>query len=358
MRVAIDARKIDDFGIGTYIHGLVSGLIASGSDDRFILLGNRDSLEQFGGSPDVEVVAYDAPLYSVRELFAPRRIVGQHRADLFHEPHYTLPFVSIPSVVTIHDLIHLRLRGPRAFHRRAYARTLVVSAARRAAGIICVSRTVADEAVALVPGIGGKTHVIPNGIDPRFRVESPLREIEQQLASIGVEPKSYFLVVGNDKPHKNLDRQVSAFSTRRDRGSRSKLVMVGATPERFRSVDGVVLAGRVSFEALRALYRGALALSFATLEEGFGLPAAEAMASGTPAIVADTATMREVTGGAGLKVDPQRVESIAEAMKRIESDASLRMELTQRGREEAERFDWNVAAEKTLALYRECVERG
>jgi glycosyltransferase involved in cell wall biosynthesis len=357
MRIAVDARKIDDFGIGSYLRGLLTALVESHPQERFTLLGHTESLGDLAGSGNVELVDYRSPLYSVRELYAPRRIVREHHIDLFHEPHYTLPFVPVPSVVTIHDLIHLHLKGASSLHRRAYARTIIVNAARRATGVICVSRTVADELIALVPDVAGKVQVIPNGVDARFHQEPAFRLIEQELTAIGVRPKGYFLAVGNDKAHKNLDRQVAAFARLRERGSQSSLVIVGAVPERFLDVEGVVLAGRVSFDALRALYRGALALTFVTLEEGFGLPAAEAMVSGTPVIVSATPIMREVTGGAGLAVDPQRVESIAEAMWHIESDGPLRMDLAERGREEAERFDWGVAAEQTMALYRQCAGR-
>ena len=129
MRVAIDARKIRDFGIGTYIRGLIGGLLEIG-EDEIVALAPRSAPLPAG----VEHVIADAPHYSIRELLTVGRGV---KADVFHAPHYVVPFTKLPTVVTIHDLIHLRVRNP---IKRAYARTMLRRAARHT--VVTVSHAV------------------------------------------------------------------------------------------------------------------------------------------------------------------------------------------------------------------------
>ena len=125
MRIGIDCRKIADFGIGTYIHGLLHALVEIGGEE-YVAFGPRQVAALLPAG--VEHAIVDAPKYSVRELFA----IGRNaRIDLFHAPHYVVPFVRVPFVVTIHDLIHLRHRNPLA---RAYARSMIGRARQSASG--------------------------------------------------------------------------------------------------------------------------------------------------------------------------------------------------------------------------------
>ncbi len=120
MRIGIDARKHADFGIGTYIRGLLRGLVELNAGDEIVAFAPEDARLPDG----VEHVIADAPHYSVRELIAIGRAADRARLDVFHAPHYVVPFTRVPVVVTIHDLIHLHqpLRNPAA---RIYARFML-----------------------------------------------------------------------------------------------------------------------------------------------------------------------------------------------------------------------------------------
>lgn len=340
MRIVIDGRKIADYGIGTYIRGLLRGLAElHGDGEDYVVLapaGARDLI------PFEHVIA-DAPHYSVSELFTVGRAVRRLRPDVFHAPHYVLPFTGVPSVVTIHDLIHLRMR-----HRRAlapvYARVMLRRAARASACVLAVSEAVRREIEAAYRI--DNVLVTPNGIDERFRPEGRRA------------PGRYFLFVGNDKPHKNVDRLVDAYlefaaaaAADESAGEPIDLVLAGAPFERF--TGRATLAGFVDDDELAALYRGAVAVVVPSLDEGFGLPAAEAMASGTPVITSNAAALVEVTADAGLHVDARSTRAIAEAMRRVSADAALRSEMSARGLERARSFTWRRCAELTRAAYRE-----
>ena len=330
MRVGLDCRKIADFGIGTYIRGLLHAM-----PQIYVAFGPRGIDLPHG----VEHVIVDAPHYSLRELFAVGRAADRARLDLFHAPHYVLPRTRTPSVVTIHDLIHLR----RGIAQRLYARTMIGRAVGRSRVVLTVSDSVAAE-IASEFGIP-KPQVTPNGIDEIFF---------SAAASTSPDDAPYFLFVGNDKPHKNVDRLLSAFESL---GGAARLVLAGAPFDRFRSRAGVVCAGFVAQRELASLYRGAIALVAPSLEEGFGLPAAEAMAAGTAVITSRAAALVELTGDAALHVDAGDATSIADAMRRVAADAAMRSTLIARGRDRALRFTWAECARRTRDAYAAALSR-
>jgi O-antigen biosynthesis alpha-1,2-mannosyltransferase len=329
MRIGIDARKIADFGIGTYIRGLLQELAA----DR------RDTYVAFAPErlahlipPGVEHAIVDAPHYSIRELLILGRAIDRAHLDRFHAPHYVVPFTSVPFVVTIHDLIHLRNPNPMA---RLYARQMIGRAVRRSRRVLTVSETVKREIVSTFACAREHVVVTPNGVGAPFS--------ESGRAAEG----QYFLYVGNDKPHKNVDVLVDAFA----KIENASLVLTGAAFERFKSRDRVLITGFVDDAELAALYRGAIALVMPSREEGFGLPALEAMASGCAVITSNAAALVEITGDAALHVEPNAA-SLADAMARIASDQSLRRTLGSRGIARAKHFTWTRCAELTRAAYR------
>jgi glycosyltransferase involved in cell wall biosynthesis len=329
MRIGIDARKIADFGIGTYIRGLLQELAADGGD-TYVAFAPKRLAHLIPEA--VEHAIVDAPHYSMRELIIVGRAIDRAKVDLFHAPHYVVPFTSVPFVVTIHDLIHLRNPNPLA---RLYARQMIGRAVRRSRRVLTVSEAVKREIVSTFGCADDHVLVTPNGVAAPFSESGP--------AAAG----RYFLYVGNDKPHKNVEVLVDAFSKVAD----ASLVLTGAVFERFKSRERVVVTGFVDDAELSALYRGAIALAMPSREEGFGLPALEAMASGCAVITSNAAALVEITGDAALHVEPN-VASLAEAMARIASDESLRGALASRGIARAKTFTWTRCAELTRAAFR------
>ena len=334
MRIGIDARKIADFGIGTYIRGLLQELARDGNDTYVAFAPQRLAHLIPSG---VEHVVADAPHYSIRELLILGRAIDRASLDLFHAPHYVVPFTSVPFVVTIHDLIHLRNPNPIA---RMYARQMIGRAVRRSRRVLTVSEAVKRDIVSAFGCAEGHVVVTPNGVAAPFSESGP--------AAKG----HYFLYAGNDKPHKNVDVLVDAFEAI----SGASLVLTGAAFERFKSRERVAVTGFVDDAELASLYRGAIALVMPSREEGFGLPALEAMASGCAVITSNAPALIEITEDAALHVEPDAA-SLAAAMMRVASDESLRGTLASRGIERAKQFTWRRCAELTRAAYRSSIAR-
>ena len=337
MRIGIDARKIADYGIGTYIRGLLGGLARCRGDEEYVVFAP----EKAGGliPASFQHVVLEAPHYSVRELVIVATAARRAEVDLLHAPHYVVPMTTCPVVVTIHDLIHLhqKQRNPLA---AIYARTMIGRAVRKSVRILTVSQSVKNEIVREFRCDAAKVIVTPNGIDDRFRASAP-----------NPAPSSYFLYAGNDKPHKNVARLVEGFAAVKAHRPEISLVLAGAEFERYQLMEGVITPGFVSEAELAALYRGAMAVVQPSIEEGFGLPAAEAMASGVAVITSKAAALVEMTGDAALHVDATSAAAIAEAMQRVANDEALRMELGHRGIEKSRSMTWDRCADSTRRAY-------
>lgn len=358
--IAIDARKLRDFGIGTYVRGLLRGLSEIDRETRYVLLGDPADAERLGEMPEnFDWATERSPGYSMRELWSVARSVRRVGADLFHSPHYVLPYgLPCPAVVTIHDLIHLRFPEHRTALELAYARSTVARALRTAARTLTVSSTTRQELRERFGALGEGAVVVPNAVDERFRAAMRADVLERTLERFGLAP-GYLLFVGNPKPHKNLPALLSANAQLRDsRPGWPPLVLAGGEVDHGDASPGVRRLGVVAESDLPALYRGALALVVPSLWEGFGLPALEAMASGTPVIAAARGALPEVIGDAGLLFDPDAPEALSATLDRAVSDPELRADLARRGESRAQRFSWRETARATLGVYREILAEG
>lgn len=342
MRIGIDCRKIADFGIGTYIRGLLRGLADLDGTEEYVAFVPRVAAQTV--PKRFEQIRVDTPNYSIQELFVMRRAIERARLDLFHSPHFVLPFTRCRSLTTLHDVILFRF-PPRNPIGGLYVRFMTRRAARKSVRILTVTNAAKNDLIDVLDCDPGKIVVIPNGVDDIFfgshepdRTHGP-----------------YFLFVGNDKPHKNVEMLVAAFEQVRATDPSLNLVIVGASFERFRGRGGVHVAGFVTTEQLASLYRGAIALVIPSLEEGFGLPAAEAMAIGAAVITSQARALVEITGAAALHVDARSPAALADAMLRVANDDALRAKLSVAGIERGREFTWARSAAATRDVYRAVV---
>ena len=340
-RVLLDARKARDFGIGTYIRGLLGGLAGL---DRYelhalVLPGEEEFLPQ-GVSPRVCAARH----YSLGELVAVRRAIGALRPNVFHAPHYVVPFFPPrATVVTIHDLMHLTRPEHAAFAKRAYARWMVGRALRLSARVIAGSEETKKEILAFGPEQGGKIVVIGYGVRGDF-----LEGEEKKENTVA----PYLLFLGNDKPHKNLDGLLAAWPRVRAVHPALSLRLAGVAPGRGLP-EGATALGWVPDAELPALVAGARALVLPSFAEGFGLPVIEAQAAGTPVACSDIPALREAAGDAAVFFDPNDIASIAGVLIALLGDEEKRRFLRNGGRERAAQFTWARVAERTAAVYEE-----
>ena len=366
MKIAIDARKWRDYGIGTYVRNLVRHLAHLDRETTYFLFCDR---------------ADEATLRDLAENFVPvvegsrKYGLGEHvsiplklrrlGADLLHSPHYVLPLMCRrTAVVTIHDCIHLLF--PEYLPNRmalTYARRMMGHAVAHSTLVFTVSEASRRDILHFYPGADpDRVQVVPNAIDAAILVHPGEEEMERVKERYQIRGR-FVLYAGNIKPHKNLERLIAAFGALKQRPGHEdvKLIIIGDEKNTYASLRRRVEAagvrhdvrffGFVPDSTLAALYRMASVFAFPSLYEGFGLPPLEAMAAGAPVVTSRISSLPEVVGDAAVLVDPYRVEEIAEGIERVLGDAALRASLIEKGRVRARQFSWERSVRAIHAGY-------
>ncbi len=323
-RVLLDARKLGDGGIGVYVENLIRGLAEVGGLQLTALV-RPGAGDRFDLPPSVSLISESTPCYSLKELLVLGRRVDWSTFDIFHTPHYVLPYgVRVPSVVTVHDLIHIE--EPEKFYYPAVAKALIRSAVSRADAVLAVSNATRAAVEQLTGAASGKVRHVPNAIAPYLACGISSLALPAALAGVG----PFFLsVLSNCKPHKGVPELLDAF----DRFKRSeqwrgaaavcpKLVLAGygaeeiladtAALHKLQPCD-VVVVGAVDDQQLAALYAKALALVVPSRLEGFCLPALEAQAVGTPVVCRPVAALKELVTERDFVAEDMSVEALAQA---------------------------------------------
>jgi len=368
MHIGIDAHAIGarQGGNETYISNLIEALAEIDGENRYTLYFSKAEAarEWRGRFPNFFVRLLPPPTPLIRVPVALALELRLRPVDVLHVQFTAPPFCPVPVIATIHDLAFEHL--PETFTRRGRAqlRLTVRKTARRAVRIATVSEFSRRDLINTYGLDPDKVVVTANGVGAYF---SPLPQSDNEqrdvLKRYGIQ-REYLVAVGSLQPRKNLVRLLHAYDHFREEVPNGpQLVIVGRrlwlTGEIFREIGrrvwagDVICTGFVPRNDLAALYRGSMALVYPSLFEGFGLPPLEAMACGVPVVTSRTSSLPEVVGEAALLVNPYDEGEIAKALFRITHDSELRKELRERGFERAKQFTWRMAAERTLALYRE-----
>jgi len=293
----------------------------------------RFSDEVIARLPDAQPLRAGVRKLSLLDPLATTLAVMGLRAGVYFTPGFNPPLrCPVPFVFCMHDLIHLRFAGESSALRRAYYGLVVGPAAQRAARVLTVSEYSRREILEWTGLNSERVVVVGNGVSDVFRPEGPRHE----------PGYPYFLHVGRRGSHKNVDRLVAAHAASRC-GRDVRLLFT-------EDLDDAQLA---------AHYRGAVALVFPSLYEGFGIPVVEAMACGTPVLTSNVTALPETVGeGNALIVDPLSVDAIAAGLERLAEDAALRAQLRERGLLRAAAFSWSRVAEKVADALRRAETRG
>lgn len=359
--IGIDARKYFDFGIGTYLQNLVQHLSQRSLSYTFLLLVDPADRNHVTVPPGWGCVSISEKKYSLSELFILGLRAQRLGVRLFHIPHYTLPYgLRIPSLVTVHDLIHLRF--PQYFSRmqRLYANTVMRHAVTSASGVITDSQFAKQDLLSHFRMDDKRVHAIPLGVSGKFTPASDRNSLDAFRAAHGLR-NPFVLYVGGNSPHKNIITLLRAFARVAEKRSDMSLVFVGKAPgghpdlagfiERNRLDKKILYLGKLSDADLANVYRSAEMLVLPSLYEGFGFPPLEAMACGTPSVVSDRGALPEVVGDAALVCPAEDENAFADAMMTIIDRPVERQELIRRGLANIKRFSWDETARKTLEVY-------
>lgn len=363
IRVALDAEhtRQSAAGIARYARGLATALRKRG-DVSVVELGAGDVIPRDTLRKRLLTARQDFIWYP----WLGRQRAAAEGADIYHVPLPRGPLArgKPPLVLTVHDLASVLFPETITPWSRIYGRLTMRRVLDAADRIITPSKNTADDLESLLRVPSERIRVVYNGVDDFFfdppaasdnaaAPEATSSDLESETVRAALENGGrYVLFVGTPEPRKNLDRLISAMALLRQRGELARLVIAGEGGWGAGRVHAphVQWLGRVSDIDLRALYAHASCLALPSLHEGFGLPAVEAMAVGTPVVAARAGALPEITAGAAVLVDPLDERDIADGIARCITD---RASYSAAGRERAKHFSWERAAEGTNAVYRE-----
>jgi glycosyltransferase involved in cell wall biosynthesis len=299
--------------------------------------------------------------------------------DILFVPSHTLPLIRKPglkTVMTVHDLGAEYLPGMHQLKQRLYLRLMTKIQLKTASKLIAVSQATKIDLVKKVGVKLSQIEVVYEGLNSykkndieinkerdydRYSYSNNDRKYHEELLALGLEKNKYFLFVGTIQPRKNLARLIKAYAgflNINGKKSAPKLVLAGGEgwlsdsiyelPKKLGIENQVFFTGRISDARLFELYQNALAFTFPSLFEGFGLPVLEAFSFGVPIITSNSSSLPEVAGDAALLVNPTSTEEIMEAMLTLYNENELRTDLSKKGREQLKKFSWEKCAKETL----------
>lgn len=369
LHIAIDARRVRDFGIGTYIRNLTRALSALDQENRYTLLappGGHDDLAGLG--PNFSVVPCAVPDSGVRHNLQLPGYLRSLGASLYHIPLNSVPWrMPRPYIVTIHDISTLLFPAHRnlrhSLHELRYRR-----GAARAARIITVSNSTRRDIESILGVPETAISTIYSAPDLAF-TDSPIEETQRrQILDRYSITYPYILYAGTIRVHKNVPRLVEAFAVLRQSLEKHpvycnlRLVIIGDELSKNPAVRRAVVHARIEpsvrflgfvpFETLRVFYAAAEAFAFPSLYEGFGLAPLEAMACGTPVVASNIPSLIEAVGDAAELVNPDKVFDIQRGLREVLLNPGRRSSLMEAGRAQARKFHWTATARQVLSIYR------
>ena len=372
MRIGLDAKRafLNNSGLGSYSRNLISALCSNFPESEFILYTVRANTDLFSPSfPNIRVrtpeTLMQRKLHPAWRSYGIPKLLVSDGIDIFHGLSHELPFHfpsdKVKSVVTVHDLIFLRLPGLyKAFDRFIYERKTRY-ACQKADRIIAISQQTADDIVEFFGTDRSKIEVIYQGCHPEFyRTLSP-EEKDTVRAKFNL-PASYILYVGTIEERKNLLNLVRAMH---EGNFDLPLVVIGRKTayaaevlhflEKHRSVR-IYFHDLVANADLPGFYQLADIFVYPSVYEGFGIPILEALASRTPVITSRGGCFSEAGGPSTVYVDPLNPREIAEAISRVALDPDLRKKMTKTGFQHASGFRQDEVAGRIMNVYKKVLQ--
>ncbi len=365
----LDARYVQSqtSGIGRYTEHLIENLLDLDENLRIRLITHPSRPRPFD-SPRVDCQTYSPEPNSIRTRYQLKKKIDFSGVELFHSPFNILPHdLPVQSLFTLHDIMWLINSGYctdskwRKVVTGSFYKKFIPDSVSDAAAILTVSHHSKTAIEEYFPGIKGKISVTYNGVDPVFK-PVPQEETDRLLRNIIPRDKKFVLVVGQGSPYKNHagalggfldafgdDPEVVFVLVRRfQRGPASEFEKLRNDP---RLHNRFIHLEHVQFDVLLALYSAAHVFLFPSFYEGFGLPALEAMACGTPVVTSDRGALKEVGGDGSIQVNPESREEIATALRRLYTDDTHYHEMCEKGLKRASNFTWRRTAQQALAAY-------
>ncbi len=362
MKIAIDiTQSIYGTGVSIYTKEIVTRLIKKYPNDEFVLFGGslrrKNELLQFvkkvGGIPKI----YPFPpslmdfVWNSLHILPIEKFIGN--VDIIHTSDWTEPPSKIPKVTTVHDLVVFKYPQTSTSNIRNAHRKKLAWVIRESKKIIAVSESTKTDLISILRVPEEKIVVIPEGAQSRYSPQPvDIQEIVKRRYKTGDE---FIFALSTLEPRKNQTGLIEAYKIVKKTYPNLKLLMGGRIRQdnEAKISEGVIMPGYIPESDLPGLFSACLAFVHPAFYEGFGLTPLEAMSCGASVAVANTSSLPEVVGQAGILFDPQSAQSIASGIITAVQD---RVKLRPKSLEQAKKFSFDLAAEKTYKVYKEVLQ--
>lgn len=368
MRIAIEAQRIfrnDKHGMDFVILETLKELQKRKDGNEYYVLvapGEDRCLQE---SENLHIVELRCPTYPLWEQIALPRAVRRLKADLLHCTSNTAPlWCPVPLVLTLHDIIYLEPRQHRSpsFYQEMgwhYRRLVVPRILKKAKKIITVSHFECTRIRAALHLPEASVTAVYNGYSSYFVPQTPL---DESIVQKYIPHKDFLFFLGNTDPKKNAARTLKAYSLYLQASGAKRPLLIADLKEEYidmllqqEGITGIkkhlYYPGYISNKDLATLYNAAFAFLYPSLRESFGIPMLEAMACGTPIVTSNVSAMPEVAGKGAILVNPQEPQEIADALLRLESDATFYQQQVSYSLERVKSFSWKHTAQEYVNIY-------
>lgn len=373
MKIGIDytAALKQSGGIGRYTRGLITALAELDRQNQYLLMHAPDSpptrLQFFQPYSNFSHKRYPLPerwmTIGWHRFHLPIPVeTFTHSIDLFHSPNFILPPVRrAKTLLTVHDLSFIRHPQGAVDRLRRWLEKVVPRSLARANHVLADSESTKRDLIEIFSVNSGKITVVGAGVEPRFQpITDPAQQ--QRVSKRYQLPEKFVLSVGTLEPRKNYAGLIQAYSRSAVRETHHLVIAGGkgwlyeeifAAAESSPVSDRIHFIGFVADEDLPILYSIADIFAYPSHYEGFGIPVIEAMACGTPVVCANNSCLPEVAGQSAVQIPATDIDALAEAIRCLAVDQSLRENAVRQGFKQAEKFNWPAAAQRLLNVYRE-----
>ncbi len=377
MKIGINALFFQSRATGSaqYMIHLLDALVRVDQQNEYILLGPRPVKQT--GLPSFPYQVHPVSGFAARnenvekviwEQFTAPNAARHAGVDLFHVPYFAPPlFPRSPTIVTIHDVIPLRLPAYQLGGKVKAYMSLVSHAAHRATMIITVSQHAKQDMVDALKILPERIRVIYEAAGDEYHPITDPETLASARARYGIGERYIFYLGGLDQ-RKNVPQLIHAFAhLYAELGDPHLQLVISGNPDKQQGplfpdprpvaadlgMSGQIIYRFIEDEDKPAIYSGASLFVFPSLYEGFGLPPLEAMGCGAPVVCSNRTSLPEVVGDAAISIDPQDTQALIEAMRQVLTDDALQADLRVRSLRQAAQFSWNKTAQETLAVYQE-----
>ena len=368
MRIGIDARMINNTGIGVYIKNLIDGLSKIDKKNEYLLFVDKKGFDDYKvQQKNFTFIKIKSKIFSLGEQYELPIKICKNNLDLFHGTHFNIPILCNCSVVvTIHDLIlNLFPEEINSYKKKFYYHIIMNTSLRKSKKIIAVSENTKNDIMRLYRLPKEKVEVVYEAPASRFRKINNKIKFDFIKKKYSIY-KEFMLYVGLKKPHKNLVRLIEAHNILRNvKNIDIALVISGKMDERYNEImniidnyelnDNVIFTGYIPDDELVDLYNLAKIFVFPSLYEGFGLPPLESMACGTPVVSSNAGSLNEILDDAAIFFDAKNIYDMADKIYQVLTDIGLRERLIKMGLSRVKNISWGKTAFKTLAIYKDIV---